>query len=74
MFRQLALEVEGFGGRAAAIVLQEVQKYLMRNGASPLPLPADLAVIAATRLGSEMLSSAVVLTGSPNQLPLRAGL
>ena len=44
----------------------------MRNGASPLPLPADLAVIAATRLGSEMLSSAVVLTGSPSQLLLRA--
>ncbi|KAK9837256.1 hypothetical protein WJX81_002098 [Elliptochloris bilobata] len=48
-------------GRAA---LERVQLQLMGMGASLLPLPADLALIAASRLGSEMFSSAICLVGS----------
>ena len=50
--------------------LKLAQGSLMRSGgaaAALLPLPADVALTAAARLGSEMLGTAVLLVGA--QLP-----
>jgi hypothetical protein len=40
------------------------QTLLMGRAASPVPFAADVALIAAARLGSEMFATSILLTGS----------
>ena len=49
--------------------LSITQTLLMGRAASPVPFAADVALVAAARLGSEMFATAILLTGRAHPAP-----
>ncbi len=60
-------------GRARSMfwraALSLTQALLMGRAASPVPFAADVALIGAARLGSEMFATSILLTGGARSAP-----